>query len=1091
MRPVRLVMAGFGPYIKPTEIDFDKLGSGVYLICGDTGAGKTTIFDAMTYALYGSTSGSNRSPESMRSKYAANDEKTYVEFTFTIGAKTYTVIRNPSYRRASKRGGGETDEKASATLILPDGTQKGGISQVNEIITNDIMKISRDEFIQIAMIAQGEFLKLLNAGTEERRKIFSILFKTQNFEKLSLELASLTSQAKGKVKELETVRDHLLRSLSFEDESLQADMAADGKNDDEKTDSIIAQMIETDKKALTSLEEKSGELKKRQDALSARLEDAKKCAELVKARSALLQDKDKCEKALGICQQKKAGAAELLKKAESFRERAAKTEADFASYKELERLRDEHAKAQLDVKRTEELLKKNDEMLDNNKQRSQALTAQAQELEGAQERLNKYMIEREKLSHEKELVDNIRRGYFDLFSAQEKLSQLKKSTQGMSSRAESMEKQAAQLDDISKQLKAAEKELSDNKLEVNNAVHEIDDILKRRREVGSLSTQVQELEKAEELYDKAKLSYKGKAELYTKAQREYESAYTSYLDSIAGVLASEINEGEPCPVCGSVHHPNKAVLHEGAPTKEQVDRLQKSVQGANEQMQRAGTAANELGGKVNTLRQTVGEYAGRLFGSDDGIIGDTIKQELYGLDEKYAAAMHCKEELDRKAQELENSRQQLTAKQDKLTKASQQLSELKKELDDKTQEIKKQEGSSEQQRKIVSKQLEEMFGIGEIGGADKLIAARAGELDERISENEKSIALAGRQKEQAEKTAVMLGELKKEAERLSEESGKQRVLAAAGKEKLTQLSGQAEKLSGRLEFESLEKARRYSENARRQAADIIKDTENTDRELSECEKELAKVSGSIQSLDSQIKAFDGLTPEKDRQELDELQSEQKKVSGERDRVKERMNINSRTLISLRENWEDCKKAQEDYAQYKELSETAAGNISGAEKLSLEAYVQAEYFDNILARANERLYHMSDGKYTLRRSKAETRQGKTGLDLDVTDHRNGSQRSVKTLSGGESFMASLSLALGLSEEIQENAGGIRLDSMFIDEGFGTLDESSLELAVEVLEGLSRGERSVGVISHVADLRQRIAHQIRVTKQPSGGSSAVAE
>ena len=893
MRPLLLTLCAFGPYARETRVDFEKLGpSGLYLISGDTGAGKTTLFDALTYSLYGQASGDNREPFMLRSQYAEPSTPTWVELTFLCRGQKYTVRRSPEYQRPKARGQGLTTEKADALLTFPDGRQP--LTRPREVTreVEEILGIDRDQFTQIAMLAQGDFLKLLLASTEERKKIFQKLFSTQRFsalqEKLKADARALTGELEAEEARLAQYMEGIL--CGEEGEELTDQLARSAADRLPETADLLARRILLDGQAqadargkITGLEESLTQLTRDLTALEARQKTRKTLADAQAQAIPTLT----------------GSAAALRARLEDYRRRdeARKALAELAGQKKEAAARQKTAL-----------------------QRQQALTEELETLRAAQKELE---------------------------GAGEELARL----EGEQARQAEHRERLAQADQALERLEEAERALR----------------------------------KAQDAYTQARQD----ADL---ALTDYQRGHQAFLDEQAGILAAELREGQPCPVCGSTLHPAPAPLSPKAPTRRQLETLRD----ISEKAARAAEAASEQAGRQKGSRDSLAREAADLLA---GLFPEKP-------DPAEAAPL--------------------------LAQARQSAQKAEEELAARLQEA-------------------------------RLRARRRQEIGRALPQKEEESETLRRQLEELDKTLEKADTRRQEQEaRLKElEGGLEFADEAGALAHIQALEGQAQALE-----QAREAARQRVESCRQTLAGLDSAIRTHQKTLE------APMQEDAEALTERQKTL--------KQEKTELESRCQTLHA-------RLEANTRALEKIREGTVRAARLRQKLGWVKALSDTANGTLAGKDKVMLETYVQMSCFDRVLERANGRLLVMSGGQYELRRRLApDSLRSQSGLDLDVLDHYNGTQRSVKTLSGGESFMASLSLALGLSEEIQSAAGGIRLDAMFVDEGFGSLDEEALQQALRALSGLTEGQRLVGIISHVAELKERIDKQILVVKDPSGGS-----
>ncbi len=917
MRPITLTMSAFGPYAAKTVIELDKLGTnGLYLITGDTGAGKTTIFDAITYALYGEASGNTRDVNMFRSKYAEPSTPTEVELTFEYAQKIYTVKRNPEYDRPKARGEGYTTEKANAELHYPDGRVITKLKEVNKAIV-DIMGIDRSQFTQIAMIAQGDFLKLLLASTEDRKKIFQKIFRTQCYyqlqERLKQQTGDLTKDY-GKIGD--SIRQYINGIACHPDDvlMLEVDKAKKGELKNTEAVQLVEKLIDQDTAEQQKALEQIGKLDKQKQKIAAQLAVAENRKTTEEEQKKAKESHDRETQRLKRLETEKNEAAAHQPEVQKAVEAIAKLEAQLPEYAEMQKKRIERTGLQKDLK------------------------------EVAQ-----------KIKTEEEAAEKLARSIKDLKAEQASLQNA-----GAAQAAQKAEK---------------------------------DRLAEQQKDLEALKNEYAAYQKLEDKLKKAQADYAQKSEDSGQKRAEYEHKNKLYLDAQAGILAETLIEGVPCPVCGSLEHPHPAQKPENAPTKQELEICKAKAEEAEAATQAASSKASNCIGQVDTSRETLQAHGQKLLGTD------------------------AVEEMER----LCSEKQQQTAEQ--LQKAEQQLKEIEKQL-----------GRKEE--------------------LDQLIPQKEEELDQcknRRGSYETQQAGDGAKLQAAEKR------LKELEEKLSYPS------EAEANQALQQLHGQKEAW----------------ENAIKESKDAH----------DECEKNLAALKGTLEGYQKTLQGMEKVDVQAVMAAQAEADQQKAAWEAQKREIGDRLAVNRPILENLQPQISQMEETEKRLQCVQALSDTANGRLSGKEKIMLETYIQMTFFDRIIRRANVRLMVMSGGQYELkRRVNAENNRSQAGLELDVIDHYNGSERSVKTLSGGESFKASLALALGLSDEIQSSAGGIRLDTMFVDEGFGSLDEESLEQAVNALVGLTQGNRLVGIISHVSELKNRIDKQIVVTKEKSGGSKA---
>ena len=919
MRPLHLTLSAFGPYAGQVEIPLEQLGErGLYLITGDTGAGKTTLFDAITYALYGEPSGDNRDPSMFRSKYAQPDTPTWVELVFSYGGQTYTVRRSPEYERPAKRGGGTTLQRAEAELHFPDGRLVTKTREVTGEIVN-IIGLDRSQFAQIAMIAQGDFLKLLLADTRSRQEIFRKLFPTRGYmvfqEKVKSESGALQRECEAARASVKQYIDGVL--CPREDPMYpQWERAWAGELPIQETVELLEALLEQDRERDTQCSEELEQLDGEWKAVTALLAKAE---ELEKAQSQLEEAQARrktCAAQWEAAQQQLEAQTAQAPQLEGLRAQLADLEAELPRYQELDQLR-------------------------------QNLTALAQNIRRQSARLEEQENEQRRREKELELWRQERAGLEEAGAQRERLL-------GQQTRAQ---EQSQRLEELSTLL------------------------------AGCRQARVN-LENAQKRYGVAR--QKAQA-----AQEDYTGKNQAFLDEQAGILAQQLAEGQPCPVCGSLTHPTPAQLSPGAPTEEELNRVKQAWEAAQ---QTASTWSVEAG----KARTALEEREQRLRSQMAHVLPEQ------GADQPVDQVAQSIQEAQRKAQEaLDQVRGQLRQVEAALAR--------KRQLDT---QIPQQE-------------------------------QRLGELEQTIASAREQLAGANSRREELEgRIHALEGQLRyPQADQARQEQGK--------------LNGELQRL----------------EEAQTQAQ----------RRANAAQLALTGAEAAVTQLKQLVEQSQPVDVETQRARSQELTLRRAQLTAVQRELHTRLTTNRTALEQIQGKTAQLTQLEQRYTWVRVLSNTVNGTLPGKEKIALETYVQMTFFDRILRRANLRLLVMTGGQYELkRRREAAGSRGQSGLEMDVIDHYNGTERSVKSLSGGESFQASLALALGLSDEIQSSAGGIRLDTMFVDEGFGSLDEESLNKAMGALGDLAQGNRLVGIISHVSELKEKIDKQIVVRKDRTGGS-----
>ena len=930
MKPLKLTMSAFGSYAGKNVIDFTGQQQGIFLITGDTGAGKTTIFDAITYALYNQTSGGERNGNMMRSQYAQPETETYVELEFLYRGQTYRVRRNPDYKITKTLKNGKIREQKvphSVELTLPDGTVFPEKKNATDAKIIEILGLTADQFSQIVMIAQGDFLKLLYTKSDERKMIFSKLFRTDIYWKIQENLRRKSMEMDERIQE---------NDRAFEQEKSR--IIPLPESEELPLDELVERLRERLKDAL-----------KEQNLRRANVEELNKKITKYEEINKLFVSLEKIRQTGKELEARQAESKERRQQIENARK------ADKVLVAEQQNLRQ-----QQEVEQSAQAIAKMTETLANDQEMFESLKTQLQEVEAIKKReaadLQKKMLALEQSFPSYEALQNAR----------------------------SEEQQAKKVwEDLGKTSE--------------ESFH--------KKEAGIAALKEQQ-KRQEQVVEQTKKNWEQTSLSASESAKHYEHMYEAFLKEQAGILAENLSAGCPCPVCGSTVHPDPAKLSDHAVTELEVEQAKKTRAAAEEKRDLAYAAFEAEKTEKQKLAQAVEKEEA------DFVLAQTIaKQQRKEAEQNYVSLQKIAEQI----------REKLVYPS--LAEAKKQYAAMQKALEAAEQEIAKK-------RQKVSELAEAMNTL----------------KGQKLAEEEN------------QKTAKKLAaKTEKEYAKLLEKSG-------FVSEETYHLAILPERSRSKLEREEKE----YESQCLRQQS-----------EQKLLEKQVSgKTYTDTTELNEQLKAEKQVLKEAEKTYM-ELHT-----AYENDRA---------VLQNCAVYLEKGKKLESEDQVIKSLSKTANGRLSGSAKIDFETYIQRQYFKLIIREANKRLLTMSNHQFILKlKEEANTgRKTNEGLDLSVYSLVTDSERDVKTLSGGESFLAALAMALGLSDIVERSAGAIHPDMMFIDEGFGSLDAQSRQQAIEVLAELAGDSRMVGIISHVTELKEQIDRKLVVSRTDKGSRAVWTE
>ncbi|WP_372997159.1 AAA family ATPase [Lutispora sp.] len=1032
MKPIKLTMSAFGPYAGTEVIDFSLLeGHNIFVITGPTGAGKTTIFDGICYALYGSASGEGRDGESMRSHFAKDDTLTYVEFEFQLKGKNYYVKRIPKQQRKKERGEGYTEQKAEAEFKAPGERVVTGVREVNEKIAG-LLGISCEQFKQIVMIPQNEFRKLLIAESKDREVILRKIFGSWQFQMIQDMLEDNARQLRKAIEALEQKELTYIRGIEWgQREELKAKAEADHVNIDEmkeELENLIKEDNEEEKKLEMEAESLAGELEKLQGALLKGIEINNRFEERKNAERDLnlLQNSknlwDEKERKL-----QRAKKAFLIKAVE---EQKIKRKA------ELDKAILEHEKSKLSLAAALE-----------NYEKSKKNLSKEEEQEEERRKLQ------DKIGELKKDIDKVRE-YEGLST---RLEELMKSLELKEKAIKKNKEEIETLKEHIKKLKAdieAANEATLQYMKNEKDLKEKEDILTKLK---SFEIENQSLQDLRSDYIKKKASYEELYKAYEEKKKIVDELSLLFFKGQAGLLAKDLKDQQPCPVCGSLHHPSPAKELSGMPSEEELKSKKAELDAISDKLRKAADEYADVRAKGEGQRKTVDKLKQDL---SDVLEEENIKAIIEKYEDSITIIKTYIADLDRKRKEKDKL-QELLDKSEKDLESKESLVLIHEK------EYRNLYAQVEGNKALLSKIEKDLsYGIKE----EAQLLVHINNLEEKYSRMKKAYDDAREAFRMAE-VEMAKEEANKSFMEKSMENAEEEYKEAASKftESLLNVG--------------------FEDNEQYEAAKMTEEAmEALEAEINKYKEELKS---AADRLTKALKNIEGLEPaniEDINQSIALYKNKKAEVEKAIKQNFARLMHNKGLLENLKAAGSEKKEQEDAYSIVGHLANMAKGN--NRERLSFERYVLAAYFDDIIYAANQRLRKMTDGRFELSRIKEKQKgNAQQGLEIEIFDYYTGLPRHVKVISGGESFKASLSLALGLSDVVQSYAGGISLDTIFIDEGFGSLDEDSLEKSIQCLLDLQKTGKLVGVISHVGELKERIRARIEVTQTMTGSNSKV--
>lgn len=1075
MKPTKLVMQAFGTYAEQTEIDFTQFEEkGLFLICGDTGAGKTTIFDAISYALYGEASGSYRDTKNLKSEYVDKKVESFVDFYFTHQGKDYHVCRKPSFKYTNRNG--KPDEQAEkVTFYQPDGTTLEGAKNVDGTKEKpgaipQLLNMDAGQFMQVAMIAQGEFWKLLNAETNERTEILRTIFQTDAYKKLELKLKNRMDVSFAARKEREQSISQSFREVKVEpaeiSEGISGILAEDLAEDSEEQPRSVVQRIcdlqekLQDSKAVWNIEEmltllqavigEDTEKAKQKETVLAQAEE-----ELQKLQGTLVSAKD--NNAILERYARTKEEQEVLESQKGlFEERRIQLDRTKQATYKVKPEYDAWSAKEHEWERTKQLITDGAQTLADCQTRAGMADAKVKETEAlrpeaeqCQKIVDKVREEEPRYKEREMLQHELGQIQLQLATQEQQEAALVTAEQMLQKRIGELQEQQAVWKEEPQQLaqaQATHDKLLDSQKKTESIAKNLIPAWRRKQ---------QELEEAQREYRKNQDAYESAKEAFTHADRLYRA-------NLVGILASDLAEGDPCPVCGATHHEKLATLVEASVTAEQCKELKAVEEKKLDAFNQATASASSLRAVVQAKELQLKEQI-RGCMTPAFIGGVEALEELLVIFERQRAKL-----VDAVAQ----SREQMDTLQQNCEKLREVEAMLARAQGTEMARLAEQRKSLvEERQSLIAKQAASqatLAALQTLSYPDWEAAMQAGNHAlARVTEIQTALDTAAKEKKSAdEAVARVQASIATQKQALEQQKSDAQMLKQRLNEKLTAC-----------QFASVE------EMQAQVATDAEIHAEET--KLADYDKKVTEVAARLSQLEQEQDAR-----HRTLVDLEQLQQEHtsKRVQVETLRtalqaITFRIQNNCEKQQNIRAQQVAYEKAKKENDTSYRLYTLVSGQTRNG-KITFEQYIQAAGFDSILQAANRHLLPMSDNQFQLyRQTNAVGKQTNTFLDLEVLDISTGKRRPVGNLSGGESFKASLSLALGLSDTIAENRGGIQMDALFVDEGFGTLDSKSLEETKDALLSMSGENKLVGIISHRDELMD-IPQKLRVTKGRGG-------
>lgn len=1077
MKPIQLTMQAFGSYGKKTVIDFTKPDQNLFLITGDTGSGKTTIFDAIVFALYGEASSvvNRKNGAELQSQFSMTSVEPFVELVFSEkeGSEDvhYTVRRVPKHVRPLKRGTGLKEESGSVSLIMSDGTEYP--SKETDKKLEEIVGLTKNQFMQVAMIAQGEFMALLRAKSDDKKVIFRKLFNTELYQNIVDELAKRRKDKDRKIAQIKTACQtevgHILvpklvtadGAETDQEQNGAADQIADECRDANKLQELKERILKSERLSLPDMEALLQTLVSVSEWTKDKVQQSE--SETSQLYKVYLLKRDAVTKAGQLLErykeleeaEKELGECEAIKPLMQEWQQCMRQIEDAYDILTLWKQYQE-VSGQLETAR--QALAANEQALPEQKMACEQAAVQLQQAKKVQEQA---LMD---FSEVKTHVENDLEAFSKMTEAKRKVLTAQTKVDEAGKQARIAEESLSDLESNEKQWQTQAELLSDTDscmIILQGKQRDIAgigaDFESWKDEEKDCFSQQRYAEEADKVYADAK-------DRFNKENTAYIQAYNDFLDAQAGFLAEKLQRGEPCPVCGSTIHPHPHQVEKSALTKEELNILSESVrelqEGQAAAAKKAGEAKAMLDAKEKNCIQIWEKLRQKVIAYSRDEMGELDSEEIQGLIETWKKALKDEEK------QLQKDKKQLQQLKKRLTKAVKDKEELT------VQKNKAEKMSADAKAELAAAQAE-------------LKSTFISTYYKSEEEANQSMEQAEQRKKDAEKQYQSCDEVDK---KVRSDKEKTELKIAQHRRDIPNLQDKSEKR--KVVYTQMMEEKQLTES---QWKCVIDSYDKADRQRFEekIRQYQRKLSAAGKQKAVAEKAIDGRV----KPDMEQLCSEQnaaeaawKKEQALYERYAEMYKTNHRVCEALMPKMAERSKIMEEHRRLDDLYNLLAGKVTGA-RMDIETYVQRYYLERILYAANRRFGEMSAGQFELRMCDiTKAGEGRNrGLDLMVYSNVTGKEREVRTLSGGESFMAALSLALGMADQIQQSSAAIHLDMMFIDEGFGSLDSQSRDQAVRVLQQMAGGSKLIGIISHVSELKQEIEDQLIVSKDEDGSSA----